>query len=131
MNRIPERLLVVPALVAVLLGMAVGAATAGGGSSATVDGSIGVDGGGRAVVTGTYRCGSGSLSLTVLVSEGEPEFARGQVPLSLPCDGSTRPWTVTVAPYSGRYRPRATGSATLAASGVSPNPTPVRYAALL
>jgi len=123
---------VVPALVAVLLGMAVGAASSGGGAPiATVDGRIGVDAGGHAVVTGTYRCGEGRLSLTVLLSEGQPEYARGQGPLSLPCDGGTRTWSATVAPFTGRYRPRDGGSATLAAPGVRPTPTPVRYAALV
>ncbi len=128
LTRIPERLLVAPALVALLLGLAVGAASAGGSPSTTVDPMVGVDGGGHAVVTGTYRCGSGSLSLRVVVAEGHPAYARGQAPLSLQCDDTTRAWSATVIPAAGSFRPRDGGTVTLQAPGVGARPTAVEYA---
>jgi hypothetical protein len=131
LTQVSERLLVVPALVALLLGLAVGAASAGGSPSATVDGRIGVDGGGHAVVTGTYHCASGTLSLTAVLAEGQPVYAGGQAPIELPCNGSTLPWTATVTPTAGGFRPRDSGTVTLRLAGAQPSATAVEYVVLL
>ena len=74
---------------------------------------------GAATITGTVTCTNGSApSVNVQMTQNVGRFnsvsGYGGSNATVPCDGVSHPWTVTVAPYSGKF---GGGSATVHANG--------------